>query len=404
MTSLRALLVAHTTSAVGNTATLIAVPLHVLATGGGGVELGITTAAAVVPVVVGGVFGGTIVDRIGYRRTSIVSDFVGAATIAAIPLLAGTVGLPFWGLVALLVLTGLLDAPGQTARQAMLPELCEAAGVPLLRATGLFSGAERLSRLLGTAVTAALVGLFGALPVLWIDAATFLLSALLVLLAVPHVRAQGTTGNYLEELRAGFDVVRRDVVLRAVVALVFLTNVLDTAGTVLLPLVADEVWGRPELFGWINAAFGLGAAIGAVGAHRLTVRWSRRAVFTAAFLIAGGPRFLLLAFGASFEVFLVTSLLIGLTAGAVNPIIGALQLERVEPRMRARVGGFVSAGAWAGMPGGALVAGWSAEQWGLVPVLAAVGVLYLVVTLHPLLGRSWRGMDRPVTARVGVPS
>jgi MFS family permease len=398
------LLVAHTTSAAGNTATAVAVPLHVLQTGGSGTELGITTAAAVLPVVVGGVFGGTIVDRIGYRRTSVVSDVVGALTIAAVPLLAGTVGLPFGVLVGLLVLTGLLDTPGSAARHAMLPELARDAGVPLVRATGSMDGAERLSRLFGVAVTSAVVGLAGALPVLWIDALTFLVSAALVGWAVPHVRvAPAEPLNYVDDLRRGFDVVRRDALLRAVVVLVFATNAFDTALTVLLPLVADEVWHHPAAFGWVSAAFGVGAALGALTVHRVTARWTRHRVFAVAFLVAGGPRYLLLATGPSLELVLVVSLVCGLAAGALNPLLGAVQLERVEPAMRARVSGFVSAGAWAGMPAGSVLAGWAADRVGLAPVLVTVGTAYLLVTLHPVFGRAWRGMDRSVAPAAGVP-
>ena len=399
MRPLRALLLAHTTSAVGNTATLVAVPLHVLRTGGGGTELGITTAAAVLPVVVGGVLGGAVVDRVGYRRTSVASDLLGAGTIAAVPLLAGTVGLPFGVLVALLVLTGLLDTPGSAARHAMLPELARDAGVPLVRATGALDGAERLSRLLGVAVTTALVGFAGALPVLWVDALTFLLSAALVGRAVPHPRtAPAGEAHYLRDLRAGFGVVRRDALLRAVVLLVLCTNAFDTAGSVLLPLVAERVWHHPAAFGWFSAVFGLGAAAGALAAHRLTARFPRRRVFAVAFLLAGAPRYLLLASGPSLDVALVAALLSGLAAGAINPVLGAVQLERVDPGMRARVSGLVGAGAWAGMPAGSLLAGWAADRYGLTPVLLALGGAYLLVTLHPLAGQAWRGMDQPVAA------
>ncbi|MEW1956147.1 MFS transporter [Kineococcus sp. NPDC059986] len=403
MRPLRALVVAHTTSAAGNAATQVAVPLHVLATGGSGVQLGIASAAAVVPVVVGGLFGGTIVDRVGYRRTSVASDVVGAVTIAAVPLLAGTVGLPFWGLVLLLVATGLLDAPGQAARHAMLPELAAAQGVPLVRATGSLNGAERLAQLVGVAATAALVGWLGALPVLWLDAVTFALSATLVLLAVPHASAAARPeGAYLRRLREGLAVVRRDGLLRAVVLLVLATNAFDTALTVLLPLVARDTWHHPAAFGWVSAVFGVGAAVGALQAHRLTGRWSRRRVFAFSFLLAGSPRFLLLATGPSLELTLVVVLACGLAAGAINPVLGAVQLERVAPRMRARVAGLVAAGAWAGMPAGSLLAGWGADRLGVVPVLWTVGAAYLLVTIAPFVGRSWKDLDRPARQAADV--
>ncbi len=70
--------------------------------------------------------------------------------------------------------------------------------------------------------------------------------------------------------------------------------------------------------------------------------------------------------------------------------------------MRARVAGLVAAGAWAGMPAGSLLAGWGADRVGVVPVLWTVGALYLVVTLAPFVGRSWKDMDRPAQRESAV--
>ena len=69
-----ALFAANAISMAGNVAALVAIPWFVLQTTGSASRTGITAAAAIVPVVVSGIFGGTIVDRLGYRRTSIVAD------------------------------------------------------------------------------------------------------------------------------------------------------------------------------------------------------------------------------------------------------------------------------------------------------------------------------------------
>ncbi len=61
--------------------------------------------------------------------------------------------------------------------------------------------------------------------------------------------------------------------------------------------------------------------------------------------------------------------------------------------MRARVYGVIGAGAWAAMPLGSIIAGYAAEQLGITITLVAFGVAYLLVTLVPLLGGSWRHME-----------
>ena len=77
-----------------------------------------------------------IVDRLGFRTTSIVADLASSGAVAAIPLLA-TVGIELLQLMALVFVGALLDAPGATARAALLPDLVELAGVRMERASGI---------------------------------------------------------------------------------------------------------------------------------------------------------------------------------------------------------------------------------------------------------------------------
>jgi len=405
---LRRLLLAHTVSATGNTATLIALPLYVYATTGSAALLGVLGAAAVAPVVVGGVFGGVLVDRFGYRRTSVVSDAVGAGTIGAVPLLAATTGLPFAALIALVVATGLLDTPGQAARHALLPELAEAAGVPLERATGWMDAAERAARLLGAPAAGGLVAAVGAPVVLVLDAATFVVAALLVAAVGPAARggvaptattAGGGWRRYRRDLAEGLAFVRGDRLLRAVVAMVLLTNAFDAAwSSVVLPLHAARHLGGATALGLLVAAFGAGAVVGAVAFGAVGSRFPRRTVFAVAFLLAGGPRFLALAADPSLAVLLLVLVLSGLAAGVLNPILGAAQLERVPPASRARVAGVVGAGGWAGMPLGTLAAGSWLEHGSLTTLLLVLGGAYLLVTLLPFVAPAWRELDRAPAA------
>ncbi len=126
---LRALLVVQVASRIGNVVTTVSVPFAVLARGGSATDVGITAFMATVPIVLGGPFGGALVERIGFVRSSIASDVVSGVTLLAMPVLAWTVGLPFWALLALVFVSGLLDMPGESARRVLLPGLATEAGV-----------------------------------------------------------------------------------------------------------------------------------------------------------------------------------------------------------------------------------------------------------------------------------
>lgn len=402
MSPLAALLTAHAVSMTGNVLTLVALPLYVLTTTGSAAATGVTGFFATLPVVLGGAFGGVLVDRIGYRRASIVADLVSGATIAMVPLLDSTVGLPFPALLALVFVSGLLDTPGQTARTALLPELAADAGAPLERSVAWLEACERGARMLGAPLAGLGIALLGPLSVLALDAATFLVSALLVSRAVPAAVVGAPTERepYWRALGDGLRFTVREPLLRAVVLLVLVTNMLDAAKTsVLLPVFAERELGGGPAFGLLVGVMAGGALAGNLVFGAVGARLPRRPVLVVCFAVAGGPPSLAMALGLPLAGLVAVTAVAGFAAGAINPLIGALKLERVPAGMRARVYGLLGAGCWAAMPVGALLAGFAVEHAGLRPTLVAVGATYVLVTLSPLLGGPWRALDRPAPDR-----
>ena len=182
------------------------------------------------PVVIAGFFGGTLIDRLGYKRTSIIADLASGVTTAMIPLLHFTIGLEFWQLMVLVFLGALLDTPGGTARAALLPELAEQAGMPIERATSLTHVIERGARLVGAPLAGLLIGIMGTENVLWLDAASFFISAGIIWIVIsgqkPVEKERKSTG-YFDELRDGLRFIAHDKLILAIVIMVMLTNFLD---------------------------------------------------------------------------------------------------------------------------------------------------------------------------------
>jgi len=400
------LLAAHVLSVLGNAVTLVALPLYVYGETGSAALTGVLAVATSLPVVLGGALGGVLVDRFGYRRSSMVSDLVGAATIGAVPLLHVTVGLPMWLLLVLVLATGLLDTPGQGARTALVPEAAEKGGVPLERAMGWWGAGQRAATMVGAPVAGLLVAWWGPVVVLVVNAATFLVSAALVRWAVPASletapEAPEPALDYRHELLAGLRVLWASPLLRAVVAMVLLTNALDIGLlNVALPVYAEVHLGGARAYGLLVGLFGAGALAGAllysaVG-HRLPRRW----VFAVGFALTGPPMCLVLA-ATPGVVACATALVVGgIAAGSINPVLGTVLLEQVPARMRARVNGAVSAGAWSAMPVGALGAGLLIDGVGVAASLAIMGALYVVIVAGPFVLPVWRGLDRPAVEPV----
>jgi MFS family permease len=427
---LRALVAVQVVSRIGNVVTTVSVPFAVLARGGSATDVGIAAFMATVPIVLGGPFGGALVERVGFVRSAIGSDVVSGATLLAMPVLAWTVGLPFWALLALVFVSGLFDMPGESARRVLLPGLATEAGVPLERAVGHFEASARLSVLVGAPAGGVLVAVLGPMPALACTAVAFGAAALLTALFVreatvaPGADASvdpaadpsvdpgadssvdpGATpsAGYWRDIAEGFRFCIRDPFFRLVIALVLVTNLLDAArSTTLLPLYADERLGGAQALGFVTGTFGGAAFLGSLVFGYVAHRVPRRITFVVCFVLAGGPSLLVPALGLGLPWMLAASALSGLAAGSLNPILGAVELERIPVHMRARVFGLLGAGSWAGIPLGGLLAGFSAEGLGVSATFGVVASIYTVVTLAPLTGGAWRLMERP--GRPGRPN
>jgi MFS family permease len=398
-----ALLAADAVSNSGNTIARIAIPWFVLETTGSAALTGLTGFFSFLPVVLSAFFGGALVDRFGFRRASVVADLASGAAVAAIPLLDVLRGIEVWQVMALVFLGALLDAPGVTARAALLPDLAELGGIRIERAAGLHGAIARGSVLVGAPLGGVLVAAAGATTALWVDAATFLVSAAAVRWLVPalrpHARAEGERGGYLAELREGIRFVGADRLLRAIVLTVLVTNFLDAPfGPVLYPVLARDELGGPEALGLMLGTFGGAALLGALAFGAVGHRLSRRLVFVGCFFAVALS---LVALSTLPPLPLVLAVLAvkGLAAGPLNPVLGAVEYERIPPALRGRVFGAITAGAWAAIPLGTVLGGLAVDAVGVQASLAAIALAYVAVTGYGFANTAFRAMDARPLAR-----
>ncbi len=396
---LLALLIGAAVSSGGNALTAVAVPWFVLQTTGSAARTGLTAFAATLPIFLAGFFGGPLVDRLGYRRASIVADLASGATVAAIPALHYTVGLAFWQLLALVFLGALLDAPGSAARLSLLPDLAGLGGLALERANSAFQALTSLSQLAGPLLAGLLVTTIGPENVLWLDAASFAVSAALVALVVPAARRAGaggrTAGRYLTELRAGLTFVRRQrLIASLLISFAAINFLISPVFAVLLPVYAARTLGSAVALGLMLGAAGLGTLIGTVLYGALGQRLPRRPVFVASFLLAGLP-FWALAPTPPLVPSVAALFVLGLAAGPINPLAMTLLQERTPEGMRGRVIGMVDAITTVAMPFGMLVAGLALETVGLTGTLVAIAAATLLVTCSLLVNPYLHEMDAP---------
>jgi MFS family permease len=86
----------------------------------------------------------------------------------------------------------------------------------------------------------------------------------------------------------------------------------------------------------------------------------------------------------------------GCASGFLNPVIGAVEFERIPPALVGRVTALNGALCWSLMPLGGVLGGVLVSGVGLDPALLVVGLCYFAATMAPALLPRFREMDRPV--------
>jgi MFS family permease len=396
-----AFLIANVVSICGTRVSAIAIPWFVLVTTGSPTKTGLVSLAEMLPLVLSKAFGGPIIDRVGPRRISIPADTASTGVVASVPLLHAFHALSFPVLLVLVGIAGALRGPGDAAKGTLVPDIAEAARVPLERVTGLESTTERLAGFLAFGLAGGLIALLGEVNALWIDAASFGVCALLFQIWAPRRHKQPRAedaeadGTYSQRLREGWRFLRKDKLMMPLVLMISVTNLLDAAVVaVLLP-----VWMRghgygPGHTGMVLTAFFVTATAFALVAAAVGERIPRRLAFFLSFLICGAPRFIVLALDVPLWTVLLVYAIGGIGGGFINPILGALFIERVPRPMLGRVNSLAEAVGWAGIPLGGVLAGATVAGIGLAPAFMVAGALYFVATLAPILiGRTenWGG-------------
>jgi predicted MFS family arabinose efflux permease len=282
-----------------------------------------------------------------------------------------------------------------TARKAMLPDLATIAEMPLERANAAYQAIMRGSRLLGAPLAGLLIATLGASAALWIDAATFAVSAAIVTLCIPTVQVAAETDDpYLRQIADGIRFIRRNRLIRVLVIAVAVTNAIDAPLAVALPVFANEVYGNATALGLLIAASGAGALVGTFiygwAGHRL----ARRRTFILGFIVAALTIWVMVLL-PPLTVAVPAMFVGGIAAAPLNPILDTVFQERVPGHLRGRVFGTITATAWVAMPLGMLLGGVLLDRLGLQTSFAIIAAVYLIATVSMLFSRTLHEMDRP---------
>jgi predicted MFS family arabinose efflux permease len=375
-----ALLVAELVSTTGIQMTFVALPWFVLVTTGSVTKMSYVLAAEIAPMAIFGIPSGSVVARLGGRRTMLVSDLARAPIMVLVPLLHWTGTLTFPLLLVVVFVLGLFSAPYFAAQRTIVPELYGSDETVVSKAQALFGGVSHITLVVGPALGGVLVASFGAPGVLLVDACTYLFAFVVVLLFVragrPVAQDESSRG-----VLAGVRFLARDPVLGPMTLSVIFLDACAAAVFTSLPALAFLRFDQDaRVAGWLFTALGIGALCGSVLAMKLLDRFRPLRLAGAAMVLAVLPLWLLVA-NIPWEAVGVALFACGVFLPLVNAPAMGLLTTRPPAALRAKVMTAVVTATALGGPLGRLVVGPMFQDWGITASYAAIAAAITLAAL-----------------------
>ncbi|MGN9777615.1 MFS transporter [Micromonospora sp. H33] len=391
----RYLFAAYLLSLAGDQLTAVTVA-YLVYTGTGSAALAAAAyASSYLAWLTGGPLLSGLADRFPRRRILVVCDLARAALIPA----AALPGLAAPALVVLLFTVNLLRPPFVAARAALMPEVLD--GDRYAVANGVDNICAQVVQVVGFAVGGSLVALLSLRGALLVDAGTFMVSALLIMIGVGARPAPRPPLSPARPGRAaGLRVICTDPRLRAYVVVLWTASAFTYAAEGLMAPLARQYGGGAGTVGLLLAAAPLGMALGGVALTRLCPPAARAQLILPLAALSAG---VLAAVWLVPPLWLVLLLLV--LAGAASAFaipLNALFGRAVPTEYRGRAFGVAITGL-SGLQGTAMVmAGLAADRWPATTVIGFSGLsgAVAVLALAPLWPR--RRAQAPVTFEVPI--
>lgn len=396
----RYLFLGQSASVIGDRLVVVAIALFVTERTGSATDLGLILACQALPLVALLLLGGVWADRLPRHRIMVFADLVRAGLHASLAVLIFTGTVQVWEIAAIEAAFGAAQAFFQPAYTGLIPQTVPENRIQQARA--LTQSMENVAFLVGPAIGTALVLGVGAGEAFVFDAATFVLSALL--LSRVHPRARGLSpaqAPVLRELKAGFEEVRSRTWVWVTIA-VFTGAVLCVYAPwyALAPIVARGSYGSAGVFGLLESLGGAGAVCGAI----VGVSWRPGHPLKAGLLLVLAWPLMALLLASRAPLWLVVGAALATGFGfSLLMIWWETALARhVPPHALSRVSAYDWMGSLALLPVGYLLAGPLASALGPRAVLGGGSVIGIALLLVALAPRSTRELgDSPAEQLAG---
>jgi MFS family permease len=374
----------QTISNLGSAFTNFALPLLVFKITHSALNLALITALTLLPYLLFGLVIGAWMDRLDRKRVMIITDILRAALIASIPLLDSIHLLFIWWfyVVAFVysILTIFFDA-GQFAAIASLVRQDD-----LVKANGRIQASYAAVSVIGPLLAGLLLAFIAIAPILLVDSASFLISAL----SLSLIRISFNVDENKEQEKKS---IRQDVVdglryvfghpvLRAISVMMALVNLVAFTTNAQIVLFAQfQFQANDTQIGILYAAAGLGPAVLSLMAGLLRKHWSFSKVALGTLMLYGLSIVTLSLIHWYWAGVFLWGLIWGLSI-LFNINTTSLRQSMVPNQMLGRVMTTATVLGWSAIPLGTIIGGIVIEQVKNVTlVYGVIGLLIFMIAL-----------------------
>jgi predicted MFS family arabinose efflux permease len=336
-----------------------------------------------IPIFLFSLIGGVMADRTERRRILLGSQYVQMGSAALLTVLVATGTVRVWHILCLSFVSGLAQAFGGPAYQALIPTLVDRDDMP--NAIALNSIQFNTAVTIGPALAGQALAKLGETWCFGLNAISFLAPIISLSMISARFVPEITRESMFSSLKQGIKFVRKQNSMEALIVLAFCMTALSMPMRTYIPVFVKDIFHRgPDTYGNLLSLMGLGSICGSlIIAERGNMNNKGR--FALSVLICLGAGISVFSFSRSLPLSYAMLVLVGASMMAVFATVTSLVQLIVTNEMRGRVMSVYNCAFRGGMPMGNLLSGWLVPVFTAPVVLGVNGLVLVLVALYFLL-------------------
>lgn len=343
--------------------------------------LGLDAFLGNIPIFLFSLIGGAMADRFDRRHVLLGSQYVQMMDASVLTVLVFTHTVHVWHVLTLSFISGIAQAFGGPAYQALIPTLVNKEDMP--NAIALNSIQFNTARIIGPTLGGIAMADFGDAWCFGLNAVSFLAPIVTLNIIRTRFAPASATASILASIKEGIHYVRRQEGMEPLMVLAFCMTALGIPMMTFLPVfVRDFFHDDKMVYTFFLVCSGLGSITGSLGVASLgnAKHKGRIALSSLVCLGAGISGF---ALSKSLAISCLMLFFSGAALISVFTMVSSLVQIIISNEMRGRVMSVYNVAFRGGMPMGNLVVGWVVQHLWPAPIALAVnGVLLMSVALY----------------------